>query len=361
MNKFRLHVLGLPHTRTTKEYNACAFTQKALKFCKMMTDRGHTVYHYGTEGSNPVCTEHVSVVSSEDFDRVYGHIPKNGPYDLDNQELYHEFHVNAIKEIGKRRQPLDIILPFWGIGMKPVCDAHYDLITIEPGIGYPGNFAKYRVYESYAWMHCQVADANSPMWYHTIIPNYFDLEDFDYNGSQDERLKYPYFLYIGRVQETKGVHIAMQVCEKLHVRLVIGGPIWDDNLRNLPDWVEYVGPVDMAMRRKLMKNATASFVASTYSEPFGGVAIENFLSGTPVISTDWGAFPETNIQGVTGYRCRTFDDFLTAALDCLDGKIKPEDCRRQGEKYSLENIAPMYEKFFGDVTNIYTGNGWYQL
>ena len=54
MTKFRLHVIGMPHTRTTKEYNACAFTQKALKFCKMMTDRGHTVYHYGVEGSNPV-------------------------------------------------------------------------------------------------------------------------------------------------------------------------------------------------------------------------------------------------------------------------------------------------------------------
>ena len=106
MTKFRLHVIGMPHTRTTKEYNACAFTQKALKFCKMMTDRGHTVYHYGVEGSNPVCTEHISVLSNEEFDRVYGHIPKNGPYDIDNQEVYHEFHLNTIKGIGERRQPL---------------------------------------------------------------------------------------------------------------------------------------------------------------------------------------------------------------------------------------------------------------
>ena len=29
--------------------------------------------------------------------------------------------------------------------------------------------------------------------------------------------------------------------------------------------------------------------------------------------------------------------------------IDPYVCRQYGKKYSLENIAPVYEKFFGDV------------
>ena len=33
---FRIHVLGLPHTKTTKDFTACAYTQKVWKFCKMM-------------------------------------------------------------------------------------------------------------------------------------------------------------------------------------------------------------------------------------------------------------------------------------------------------------------------------------
>lgn len=356
---FRFHVIGIPHTRTTQEYNTCAFTQKVLKFCKMMHRRGHTVFHYGNPGSNPECTENIEVTTNELFESIYGAHP-TGLYDLDNHDIYDEFTRNAIIEIGKRKKPLDIILPFYGAGVRTICDAHPDLLTIEPGIGYYGSFADYRVYESYAWMHCQVTDINRPNWYHTVIPAFFDLEDFTYNPDLESRLRDPYFLFVGRVCVDKGVNIAMQVCEKLGARLVVAGPLWADYDR-LPDWVEYLGPVDVHKRNDLMSHAVASFVPSQYSEPFGWVVIENHLTGTPVIGTDWGAFPETNIQGVTGYRCRTFDDFLNAAMDCLDGKILPENCRKNGEKYSFDSIAPMYEKYFQDVTNIYTGNGWYQL
>ena len=329
--KFRFHVLGVPHTRTNLDYTLCAYTQKVYKFCKMMTERGHTVIHYGVEGSNPICSENVVVVSNEIYNKVYGkHDYRSKFFKFNmNDECYQTFFRNTIQEINKRKQPNDFILPFWGAGVRPICDAFPDLIVVEPGIGYgEGMWAKYKIFESYSIYHAyrglrSVAYCKQNQ-YEVVVPNYFDLNDFETNFDKDSRLNYKdrYFLFVGRVYNGKGVNIAIQVCQTLGVKLKIAGQL-SDEYRNFkwPENIEYVGSVDTKQRSDLMKNAIASFLPSQYVEPFGGVQIENLLCGTPTITSDWGAFAENNVNGLTGYRCRTFDEYLKAALDCLDGKI----------------------------------------
>lgn len=358
----RFHCLGIPHTVTSHEYNACAYTQKVLKFAKMMKARGHYIIHYGHEDSNLDCNEHVSVLSNEDFKIAYGtHDWKNNFYKFDiNDHAYQTFYKNAIREVGRRKRKHDFILPFWGYGVKPICDAHPDLICVEPGIGYSdGHWAKWKIFESYAMLHTYLG-LNSVKtcvnsFYDCVIPNYFDVNDFEYSEKKDD-----YFLYLGRVCQGKGIDIAIQVTEKIGAKLIIAG---QNSLKNcgyesVPEHVTEVGYADITTRKRLMSRAKGAFVSSMYTEPFGGVQIEMLLSGTPTITTDWGAFAENNIHGVTGYRCRTFEDFCYAAEN-ID-KIYPLNCRRQGLKFSLENIAPMYEKYFQDVLNVYTCNGWYE-
>lgn len=368
--KLRIHVLGVPHTRTNLDYTACAYTQKAYKFCKMMTERGHTVFHYGVEGSNPICTENVVVVSNYIYNKVYGdhdYHSKWFKYDM-NDECYQTFYRNTIKELYKRKESYDIVLPFWGAGVRPICDAVCeDFIVIEPGIGYgDGSWADFKIFESYAIYHAYCGQSSitncKQNHYEIVIPNYFDKDDFEYNDSYNKRMTDPYFLFIGRVYDGKGVHIAIQVCEHLGVKLKIAGQLSEEYVDfNWPDNVEFLGYVNKEERSELMKNALASFLPSQYVEPFGGVQIENLLCGTPTITSDWGAFSENNINGITGYRCRTFEDYLIAAMDCYQGKIKYNNCREKGLEFTLEAIAPKYEKFFNDVINIYTGNGWYEL
>jgi len=361
---FRIHVLGLPHTITNEDFVACAYTQKAWKFCKMMAGRGHTIYHYGHEDSDTMADEDVTVITNEVWKEVYGthdYRSKWFKYDM-NDKAYQTFYRNAIREIDKRKQPGDIILPFWGAGVRPICDAHPDLLTIEPGIGYAGgHWAPYKIFESYAIYHAYCGLHNvgtcAQSNYDIVIPNYFDLDQFEYQEEKED-----YFLFLGRVYTGKGVHIAQQVCEAAGVKLKVAGQL-DPSYENYewPDHVEFVGYAGVEERKELMKNAKGSFLASQYLEPFGGVQIENLLAGTPTISSDWGAFTENNIEGVTGYRCRTFEDYVRAVKNIQEGKIKPADCRAHGEKFSLEAIAPMYEDFFRKVSDIQTGRGWYEI
>ena len=353
----RFFILGLPHTVSSKTFNACAYTQKVVKFGKMMTERGHEVIHFGHEDSDLPCTEHVSVLTNDDFMRVYGtHDWRSKFFTYNTQDdAYQTFYKNAIREIGKRKQKNDFLLPFWGSGVRPICDAHPDMIVVEPGIGYAGgHWARWKVFESYAIYHAfcglkNVGQCNQD-WYDVVIPNYFDPEDFTYSADKED-----YFLYMGRVYNGKGVNVAIQATEIAGVKLIIAGQ--KEEGYKLPDHVEYIGYADVETRKRLMSKAKASFLPSMYVEPFGGVQIENLLSGTPTITTDWGSFAENNLHGKTGYRCRTMGDFVDA-VENID-QIKPADCRKFGENFTLEKVAPMYEKYFEDVLDVYTGKGWY--
>lgn len=350
--------MGLPHTVSSKEYNACAYTQKVVKFGRMMTARGHTVIHYGHEDSDLECTEHVTVLTNQDFERAYGGYDwRRNFYKYDMADhAYQTFFQNAIREVGQRKQPNDFILPFWGAGVRPVCDAHPDLICVEPGIGYAGgHWARWKIFESYAIYHAYYGlDAVGTCkqdWYDAVIPNYFDPDDFEF-----QQHKQDYFLFLGRVYSGKGVDIAVQVTEHIGAPLVIAGQ--NPEGRTFPPHVNFVGYADVAQRRELMANARGAFVASQYVEPFGGVQMELLFSGTPTITTDWGSFAENNLHGVTGYRCRTFDQFVWAARN-ID-QIDPHACRTWAENFTLDRVAPMYEEYFQSVLDVHGGQGWYE-
>ena len=358
----RLHVLAVPHTASTKEYTVCAFTQKVINFCKMYKEAGMYVMHYGHEESEVVCDEHITVTDRALLERVYG------IYDWKNQglrfnqtdEVYQTFNANCIREIEKRKQPGDIILCFFGLAQKPVCDAHPDLFECEPSIGYPSSFAKYKVYESYSVMHAlqgQHCVQNAEYkFYDAAISSGFDLDEFEFREKKED-----YFLMCGRMVWSKGVDIAAQVCERIGAKLILAGTTYGPSDCNLgvewPKHVEYVGYADVEKRKKLMAGAKGLFCPTIYNEPFGYVAIEAMLSGTPVITVDWGAFTETVPHGVAGYRCRTFEQFVWAAQN-ID-TISPRACRQWAEEnYNFKKIGKMYKEYFQSLQNL-TKGGWY--
>ena len=68
----RLHLVGIFHTQASQKYSHCAFTGKALRFPRMMQAYGHEVIEYSNAGSEANASEHVEILSAEEFDQFYG-------------------------------------------------------------------------------------------------------------------------------------------------------------------------------------------------------------------------------------------------------------------------------------------------
>jgi glycosyltransferase involved in cell wall biosynthesis len=348
----RLHVLSLPHTQTTAAYASCAYTQKVRKFCKGMVERGYEVILYSGEENDAVCTEHVPCVFKNELKHLAEGHYTSAPFDV-NAPLWRIFNKRATDMIREVIQDKDFICVIGGVCHKPVADAFPAHMTVEFGIGYGGTFSKFRVFESYAWMHAVYGEQQGAMsangnFYDAVIPNMFEVADFPYGGEEPG----DYFLYLGRLIPRKGVHIAEAACMKIGAPLKIAG--FGDHK---PTYGELVGEVGIEERGRLLSKARAVFVPTLYVEPFGGVAVEAMMCGTPVITTDWGAFTETVENGKNGYRCRTLDDFCTAAKE-VDHLYRRDIRNAAHFKYSVPYVARQYDEYFTRLMTLWD-KGWY--
>jgi glycosyltransferase involved in cell wall biosynthesis len=273
-------------------------------------------------------------------------------------KFFESMNTRAIFEIEKRIAPGDIIGLITGTPCVAIKEAFPNNMCVEYGVGYEGVICDYRVFESYAWMHTIYGfqaglEKRSPMsatgrFYDCVIPNYFEIDQFpEGDGSGD------YLFYIGRLIDLKGVSIAVDMAKRNDIELVIAGQ------GTPPPGCTYKGVVGPEERSELMGKARAVVVPSLYLEPFGGVNVEAQICGTPVITTDWGAFPETVSQGVTGYRCRTMREFDAATRDVLtlDRKFIRE---RASFLYSTETCAAQYDTYFQRLVDL-SGEGFHSV
>jgi len=320
-----------------------------------MHDLGHEVFLYaGDEVEAPV-TELITCVSKKQQEAALAGVAHYTQFPF-NGWLWDSFNAKAITEIADRIEKEDFICLIGGSAQKPIADAFPAHLAVEFGVGYGGVFAKYRVFESYAWMHSIYAGWKNPttadgQFYDAVIPGYLEPEMFPLgDGKGDE--KGEYYLFIGRLIDRKGYRIAQEVCERLGKRLILAGP------GEQSGYGEFVGSVGPEQRAKLMGGAIATFAPTLYVEPFGNVVIESQACGTPTITTDWGAFTENNPE-TSGFRCRTLREFVQAAegVKYLDrAKIR----NRAVSLYNLDTIALQYEAYFQRLLTLW-GDGWYEM
>lgn len=354
MAKPTLHLIGLFHTIPSAKYSHCAFTGKVLRWSKMMNLRGYKTVEYSNGESESACERKMQILGEAELAALIG----------ERRET--DFHGNTAvigsshwQEFDKRLRPaLRDRLAQGDIILHPFGRSHYALKSdfpeqshVESGIGYPdGPFGAYRIFESKVWQAWhQGKHGTQGSDYEWTVPNYFDLDEWTphYDPGQ-------YSLFFGRIYSGKGMDIIKALAEAGEKIMVAGqgdfAPYQHPNLT-------YLGPVVGRSRDALLGNAKCMLMPTRFIEPFGGSGVEAMLCGTPLISSDFGAFSETVEHGKTGYRCHTLADWVEAIrlAPTLDRRYISERARRL---YSLETCGAQYDRIFTQISDLW-GEGWY--
>jgi SAM-dependent methyltransferase len=353
----RLHLIGLFHTKTSIAYSHCAFTGKVLRFSKMMQAYEYEVIEYSNEGSESTADKHVAMLTNDEFNTLYGNRKEIDFHGDDatvgskGHALFEERLIPALKENLEKE---DIIC-------HPFGHAHSRLLTefpnhqhVETGIGYPTLMPNsFRIFESYAWMHYHQGKENRQgKNYEWVVPNYFDLDDWEPSYEPGQ-----YLAFLGRICSAKGLDTIKEIANYSPWPIILHGQ-GDSTPWNHPN-IEYRGPITGKARSEFLRNARAALMPTNFTEPFGGSGVEAMLCGTPLIAVDYGAFTETIVDGVTGFRCHTLEDWVTSIhyVDKLDRKTIAETAR---SKYSLEACGKKYDKIFKDINSLWR-KGWYEM
>jgi glycosyltransferase involved in cell wall biosynthesis len=355
--------MSIPHTVTRGDFAHCAFTTKCLRFSRMMRPYGFEVIHYGVDGSDSGATADVILMGQDEHQELLGHPyhaqhATGGMYGDDanaDSLLYKQWNLYAREELKERVQPGDLILLPFGHAHAPAIRDLPNLKAgagaVESGIGYYDTLLPWRIYESEAVRHAAmgkegrygVHESSQRLEY--VVPNYYDPADWPEGQGGDA------IVYLGRLTEGKGLRLLLELArQRPDVPFKIAGsgkldPSWGD----IPPNVEVLGPLTHE-RAAYLSNARAILAPSRYVEPFCGTVVEAALTGTPAITSNFGAFTETVEHGVTGYRCQTMREWLRA-IDAVADLSRDAVRERAVAKYSLTAVGRMYADVFPELSD----------
>jgi glycosyltransferase involved in cell wall biosynthesis len=179
--------------------------------------------------------------------------------------------------------------------------------------------------------------------------NAIAVEQWPYTPQKDD-----YLLAFGRVCEAKGFHLSIEAAKRTGRRLIMAGVLQEPyreyfETKVAPhidgEQIVYEGEVSDERKRELFAHAHAFVFPITWPEPFGLVMIEAMATGTPVVALRQGSVPEVVDDGVTGFVCDTFEEFVAAVGRV--GEIDPAVCRRTvEERFTVGRMVADYEAIY---------------
>ena len=162
-----------------------------------------------------------------------------------------------------------------------------------------------------------------------------------------------YYLCVGRLVAAKRIDLAIEACVDMNLPLKIVGKGREEGrlrklvtLRDLYHMVEFRGEVSDGELAQFYQGCRA-VIFPAIDEDFGIVPVEAMSFGKPVIGLNSGGVKETVVDGVTGvlFNEPAVDSLKDAINRFKQLSIKPEDCKKQAEKFSKNRFKEQIKKF----------------
>jgi glycosyltransferase involved in cell wall biosynthesis len=167
----------------------------------------------------------------------------------------------------------------------------------------------------------------------------------------------PYLAFLGRMSESKGPHLAIEIAKRTGLPLKMAGKVdlfnqefYDTKVEPLidNDQIQCVGEITPEEKNDLLGGAIATLFPIQWREPFGLVMAESMACGTPVIATNCGAAPEVVADGETGFICEDIDGCVEA-IDKLSS-LSRRDCRERVQNhFSVGRMVDGYEAVYRQI------------
>lgn len=167
-----------------------------------------------------------------------------------------------------------------------------------------------------------------------------------------------YFLAGGRLARAKRYDLAIVACNELKLPLKIFGADfsgYEEELKKIAgETIEFLGEVTEEKKAELFANCQA-YIFPSEEEDFGIAPVEAMVAGRPVIALRSGGVMESVIEGKTGtffnppssldklgtsegHSEPMLKNLIKVLRDFDPKKYRPEDCRKQAEKFSKERF-----------------------
>jgi glycosyltransferase involved in cell wall biosynthesis len=161
-----------------------------------------------------------------------------------------------------------------------------------------------------------------------------------------------YFLTGGRLEKSKNFDLIIGAFNKLGWSLKIYGRGSQEKYlrQKARGSIEFLGWISEEEKWRFLTGCKA-FICAATDEDFGITPVEAQAVGRPVIAFRGGGYLETIVEGKTGefFDELTVENIVETLKNFKPEKYKPEDCRKQAEKFDKANFAKKIKNFVKKV------------